>query len=593
MIEVEAPDGTIVEFPPDTPREVMRAAMQRRFGQPQPSADLDVTVTAEAPRPDLPLPPPSPPTPNTMGRSFMQGVMDPLQGGAQLLVNALPTGVVDGVNRATEAVNNAPVIGPVTRALGMTPSSREAINAQTVRREDEYQAGRSAAGQTGIDWGRGAGNIAASVPAAIALPTGASLMGAVGAGAATGAGMSALAPVDNGQDYWDEKKSQVETGAMVGGITGPAGYLLGRAIAPRVNPDVRTLANEGVSLTPGQMLGGLPQRVESGARGLPFVGDPIVAAQNRSLEGFNRAAANRVLAPLGESLPDNATVGREMLGQLQARVSQAYNTALSRAQPFGPDQQFARDVAQVGGQFLTPESRSLFNRYVQDRIVTRFQGGPIDGPTYQVIRSDLGREASGYSASTVRAEQEIGRAFSGLQRAMDDLLERQNPAVAPQVRAANEAFGTLQRLNAAGGSVGAVDGVFSPAQLQNAVRTQDRSVRRQAFARGDANLQDLSDAGRSVLPNTVADSGTGFRGALMGITGGAAMGMSPAMAAALLGGTSAAYSEPARRALAAALLTPRPMSARVVGDALAYSGGAVAAPLAAGMLAPSGASTRP
>jgi len=39
MIEVEAPDGTIVEFPDGTSREVMRSAMQKRFGAPSaPSA---------------------------------------------------------------------------------------------------------------------------------------------------------------------------------------------------------------------------------------------------------------------------------------------------------------------------------------------------------------------------------------------------------------------------------------------------------------------------------------------------------------------------------------------------------------------------
>lgn len=55
MIEVEAPDGTIVEFPAGTPRDVMRGAMQRRFGgQMQvPAVDTwqpDIEVTTTAPR---------------------------------------------------------------------------------------------------------------------------------------------------------------------------------------------------------------------------------------------------------------------------------------------------------------------------------------------------------------------------------------------------------------------------------------------------------------------------------------------------------------------------------------------------------------
>jgi hypothetical protein len=35
MIEVEAPDGTVVEFPDDTPRDVMRSAMAKRWGAPK------------------------------------------------------------------------------------------------------------------------------------------------------------------------------------------------------------------------------------------------------------------------------------------------------------------------------------------------------------------------------------------------------------------------------------------------------------------------------------------------------------------------------------------------------------------------------
>lgn len=599
MIEVEAPDGTIVEFPAGTSREVMRDALRRRFGAPQPSPewqpDLEVTTSAAAPdtRP-LPLPPPPTPQSASAGRAFMQGLTDPLQGGAQLLTNALPAGVVDGVNRATATVNNLPVVGPITRALGMTPATREQINNQTVQREDAYAAERNAAGANGVDWMRMAGNVASAVPAAVALPTGASILGAAGAGAATGAGMSALQPVDNpNADYWDDKKAQVETGGVFGAVTGPAGYLLGRAIAPRIAPEVRTLAQEGVEMTPGQLMGGMVQRLESGARGLPFIGDPIVAAQNRSLQSFNRAAGNRVLAPLGETLPDTAPAGREMMGFLQNRVSRAYDDALLRVRPFGPDNQFGQDIAAVGQQFMTPESRNTFLRYVQDRIITRFQGGPLDGATYQTIRSDLGREATRHLASSTVAEREIGEGFLGLQRAVDALMARQNPAVAPQIMSANAAYSTLQRLNAASGSVGAVDGVFSPAQLQGAVRTQDRSVRRNAFARGDAPLQDLSDAGRNILPNTVSDSGTGFRGGLMGLMGGAAAGVSPMTGAAVLGGTAAAYSDPARRVLTAYLLANRPYSARVVGDALAYSGGAVATPLAASMLAPPRPTTRP
>ena len=603
MIEVEAPDGTIVEFPAGTSRDVMRGAMQRRFGQPQQrpaplgdwQPDVEVTTTAAAPSggADLPLPPPSPPVPASAGRSFMQGLTDPIQGGAQLLVNSLPAGLVSGVNRAAEAVNNAPYIGPVTRALGMTPATPQQITDQTVRREDAYAAERGASGN-GIDWMRGVGQVAASVPAAVALPTGASILGSVGAGAATGAGMSALQPVDNpGANYWDEKIGQATTGGMIGGATGPVGYIAGRMIAPNIDPNVRALNQAGVQMTPGQMMGGLARRLESGVRGLPFIGEPIAGAQRRGLESLNRTVAGRVLAPLGETIPDGAPVGREMVRHVQERVSNAYQTALPRLTPFGPDQQFAQDATQAAQSFMTPQSRQVFNNFLRDKIFSRMQSGPIDGATYQTVRSELGTEATTYLSSTNAADKEIGRGLVRLQEAIDALMVRANPASSQPVMAANEAYSLLQRLNGAAGMQGAVDGVFNPTQLQAAVRQQDRSGQHRAFARGDARMQDLSDAARAALPDTVPDSGTGFRNALMGATGGAAAGVIPPELAVALGGTAAAYSEPVRRVLTEFLMSNRPYSARVVGSALANSGGAVATPLAASMLAPPRPASRP
>lgn len=74
IIEVEAPDGTIVEFPDDTPRDVMAGAMRKRFGGPAPVApqpapvapqrplsgsDLDAMVRGQAPGPAQPAAAPS------------------------------------------------------------------------------------------------------------------------------------------------------------------------------------------------------------------------------------------------------------------------------------------------------------------------------------------------------------------------------------------------------------------------------------------------------------------------------------------------------------------------------------------------------
>jgi hypothetical protein len=52
-IQVQGPDGQLLEFPDGTPRETMKAAMQKRYGAPQPQEDIPTlpAVQAEAPDP--------------------------------------------------------------------------------------------------------------------------------------------------------------------------------------------------------------------------------------------------------------------------------------------------------------------------------------------------------------------------------------------------------------------------------------------------------------------------------------------------------------------------------------------------------------
>jgi hypothetical protein len=518
--------------------------------------------------------------PVTAMQSVGQGLMDPVQGGAQLLANSLPSGVVGAVNDATGWVNRQPVIGPITHALGMTPATPEQLNEQTTQREEGYQASREAAGDKGIDWWRLGGQASAGAPLMLAAPAASGLAGAAGVGAVTGGALAALEPVTDEGDFWDGKAAQAATGGALGVVTGPLGLLAGRAIAPRIAPEVRALRAAGVEMTPGQIVGGATRRLEDAATSVPFLGDQIRSAQRNSLETFNRATANRVLAPLGQKVDDATPVGREMVSDVSERIGRAYDAAIAKAKPFGPDQQFAADIAEVGGQFLTPQSQQAFTRALQDKVISRFQGGQIDGATYQTMKSELGRLASNYRGSSTAAEREIGEAFIGVQRAMQGLLARSNPEVAPALKAADAAFAANVRLSDAAGRVAATDGVFTPAQLSSAVRSGDRSLRHGAYARGDALMQDLSDNARSVLPSTVPDSGTPSRIMAMMLGGGAATGMISPGVAAGAGIAYGTYTPAARKAIAAALLANRPGAVQVAGDAVAKSGGLAAALLA-------------
>jgi hypothetical protein len=79
----------------------------------------------------------------------------------------------------------------------------------------------------------------------------------------------------------------------------------------------------------------------------------------------------------------------------------------------------------------------------------------------------------------------------------------------------------------------------------------DNSVRRGAFSRGDTLLQNISDAGKAVLPNKYPDSGTAGRALAALAAGGTATLLTPAAIPALaLGGlATAAYTRPGQAAL--------------------------------------------
>ena len=85
-------------------------------------------------------------------------------------------------------------------------------------------------------------------------------------------------------------------------------------ISPNVAPEVKTLMNEGITPTPGQILGGGAKRFEEGLSSVPVVGDFIKNAQLRAVEDLNKVAFDRALKPIGKELPKDAS--KKELGDL-------------------------------------------------------------------------------------------------------------------------------------------------------------------------------------------------------------------------------------------------------------------------------------
>ena len=387
------------------------------------------------------------------------------------------------------------------------------------------------------------------------------------------------------------RTAQVANAMVRGGeLTSPINMLskpVAAMVSPTVDPGVRALMAEGVTPTTGQILGGGYKRFEEGLTSIPVIGDFIKSAQGRATEQLNTAAFNRALKPIGSSLP-SGTTGREAVQFVSDKLDDAYGKLLPKmtvqADPvFGTEIGNLRQMVAQGA--IDPNAVKAFDRFLDSNVVNKFQGQQaITGQTLKQIQSDLRERINLLSASTDADQRLMGQALQEVQDQFRQLVIRSNPANAAELKAIDTGYANFKRVQRAAGLTGAEEGIFSPAQLQSAVRAMDKSKDKSQFAIGQALMQDLSETGKTVLGNKLPDSGTPYRSlAALIASGGAAGAGYPAIAAGMLAGP-ALYSAPGQR-LAAAALTARPAGAAAVANQLRANQGIKTGALAANQLA--------
>jgi hypothetical protein len=495
------------------------------------------------------------------GKGFLRGLRDQIDGGAQLLTRGLEA------------------IAPAGSAFeSFMKGERERVEGINKQGEDEYQKDRG--NSQAPDIGRVAGNIIASAPVAAAVPGAAAegLLARTGAGLVGGAATGALEPVKDTSkdDFWSQKGMQTAVGAGGGAVAPAVVGGASRVISPNASlptSQARQLMDAGVTPTPGQILGGGANRIEEAAQSVPLVGDAIKNARGRSVQDFNRATIDQALAPIGEKLNPDTPLGREAIGEMHDKVGAAYDKLLPKLQ-VQADQPFIGNMRNLiqGAQTLTPDMAKKFDSTIQDVVLRKFSpNGGMTGQGFKDVESELGKLANNYSTSGTASERELGGALKQAQAEMRDLLMRSNPQHADELSRINQAFGNTLRVEGAAGRIGSDQGVFTPAQMLSSVRQLDPSMRKGSFARGEAPMQDLAEAGKAVLGNKVPDSGTPFRSLAMAAPalGGlylanpaAAIGTGAAGAAAM-----GAYTKPGV-SLLASLLASRPSGAADVADLL-------------------------
>lgn len=495
--------------------------------------------------------------PATRTDRFVKGATDLVEGGAQLLANAMPASIVERINKLNNELADLGIVGRIPEG---------GMNQLVAENEAAYQASRKAAGSTGIDAYRLAGNIASALPLAAGIPAAATTAGRVAMGAGIGGGQAALQPVTEG-DYWTEKTKQAGTGGAFGAAIPLAGAALSRVISPKASVDagLKALRSEGVKPTIGQALGGRMASAEERLQSVPILGDMIHRAKGQTLGTFNKAAINRALAPIGEKIDD---IGQSGVDKAHKMLSQYYDDALDKIKGVKFDAQFDAELIQLRqmSENLLPGMSRKFGKYVDDVLLHRMSPSrSMLGDVFKKVDSELGQASSKFGKSAVASEQELGDALAQLQNILKQQAMRANPEAAKLLRAADTGWANLVRIERAAEAAKNAEGVFTPAQLNQAIRAMDTSVRHNAVARGKALMQDLGTAGQKVIGSKYPDSGTAGRLAL----GTAAVGagyINPAIPIGLAAG-GAAYTRPTQNALVR-LIADRPAVAQNVANEL-------------------------
>lgn len=532
-----------------------------RFEVPEGTSPEQAQSMIEASLPSL-----SDNKPLSRTEKVMQGVFDPIHGGAQLLTKLLP----DSVVKAGNDLNNW--IADKTGLVAKLPEG--GVDQQVRQREADYQSQRAAAGESGLDGWRMAGNVISPANIGISrlLPGATSLIGKAAVGATGGAATAAMAPVA-GENFAEEKRQQMLSGAIGGGVTPMVVGGVSRMISPKasVNPDLQMLRKEGVRPTLGQTLGGGWNAAEEKLTSVPIVGDAISGQRRRAVEEFNRAAINRATSKISQQVDDVGTSGVQQAGDL---VSDAYNAAKSQLQGFRIDptaKQELGNLRMLARSGLEGRERKAFDSYFKDYINSK---NGLTAEAFKELDSKLGADVRRLTGSSDAYQQNLGDALKEVQRIVRENAMRANGPAADAMRSADRAAANLVRVERAATAAKGNDGIFTPGQLMTAVRQSDSSVRDRATARGTALMQDLASAGTKVLGNKVPDSGTTGRslmalGAGGSIAGGMAGLINPTTAALGAAGLSL-YTDPVQRFLAAAV-AERPELAKTVGNALQES----------------------
>jgi len=449
-------------------------------------------------------------------------------------------------------------------AVGQLVSEATGLGKQSVREAVSAREQRSQEAPGGA-FTRLAGNVLSPATAMLgqAIPQAVSRIPLVGgyratqAAAAGGIGAPLLSPAV-GEDVLMEQAQKAGLGAALGPVVDIAAAPLARLGTPSSRPELGVLQRQGIDVqqfTPGQQLGGAFKSTEEALKSVPVAGEFVKQAEIRGFQEFNRGLIQRIIDQVNPQIKIPASMQtRQALNTAYKELGKSYNKSLSKMR-ITPTKDFYDDISLTVNNYaddlVNPDDFAKLSSLVEKNVTKWIpEGRLLLGTTAKGIDEKLGTLISNYSKGGPE-DRVISQALTDIQVLLRDKISQQDPT--GKIKATNSAYADFLRIQEAAARSTRPDQIFTPEQLTAAVKSLDASKRKGAFARGQARMQEIAEAGRGVLGTTVPESGTSPRMLTqMAATGLASVGLgtagvpsayiTPALAAG--GGLAAMYSRP-------------------------------------------------
>lgn len=322
------------------------------------------------------------------------------------------------------------------------------------------------------------------------------------AAAAMGAFQGALQPVATGDP---SRAANMAEGAAFGAGGTVLSRILPRVAQPIANnlsPEeakaVKILADAGIPLTTAERTGStFLQRLSSSLADNPLTAGRVAGIKASQSSAFNRAA----LATIGSDA-DAAT--QPVMAAAKARIGGVFEDVAAR-NPVHVDTELASGLQSVladARASMTDAQFAVVQNHVTNIINAAARNdGSIAGDAFQKLYSGLGK---------VTSSPEYGTAARDLREVLQSGLERsaQNPADVEALKTARTQYQAMKQLEGAIAADGS--GNISVQKLSNALTTKaNRS--QSIYGTGNQDLISLAQAGRMILPDALANSGTPAR----------------------------------------------------------------------------------